>query len=209
MMLVHFHMVLLGALPAMRLSVMRVLRASMNEMKRAISAYGMAYQIKDSQFTIEAHRCDHMTEDGSKSAVTRSGNRYGRYGKCTRCGRRWTYNDKEKTWEITHEGGSSRSKGSSASCSRLPPPSSADTRTASSVQTKGKSTKGYIDPTPKRASTSSHPHRELRQEDLQPVIPIYTDEEEEMMCSEVEEDEESYSWSDEELVNEEEWDDVP
>ena len=113
MQLIHFHTVILGALPALRLSVMRVSHGTANEMKRAISAYSMAYQIMEKEFAIEAHQCDHMTEDGAKSAVTRSGNRYGKYGECTRRGRKWTYNDKEKSWEITPAGGSSHASAAS------------------------------------------------------------------------------------------------
>ena len=192
MRLIHFHMVILGATPAIRLSVMRVNKYTMVEMKRATSAYGMIYETKDKEFAIEARRCDHMTEDGTKSAVTRSGNRYGKYGKCTRCGRKWTYNDKEKSWEITHAGGSYR--GSSASCSRLPPPSSADTQTAPPSRTREKlPAKDYVEPKPKRTSRSSQHRPELLPTDFNPVITIYTDEEEASMGMDSSE-EENYSW---------------
>ena len=194
--LIHFHMVILGALPALRLSVMRVNKNTTIEMKRAIAAYSMIYETKGTEFAIEALRCDHMTEDGTKSSLTRSGNRDGKYCKCTRCGRKWTYNDKEKSWEITHAGRSSH--GSSASCSRLPPPSSADTRTAPPSRAREKPpAKDYVDPKPKRASRSSQRRPELLPTDLNLVINIYTDEEEASMGLDSSE-EESYSWSESE-----------
>ena len=103
-------------------------------------------------------RCDHADVTG-KSAVKRYGNKYGRYGHCQRCDRKWKWNEAQKRWDIVTDTGSSRSSGSS---SRLVPPSSVDTTQAPPPRT----SPGPVQaPRPKQRAQQDVPHFDLTTEE--------------------------------------------